>query len=400
MNNLPHNGYTSDPSLNTPNVLNSPIFTNFSPNNPSIDTPNLIGHPNMHIPNYIFTSGNQDFPNPNVNGNYPSVYQIQTSQLQNQNYEANHLPENTYKRKREDSDYNAPIKKKSLSVNIPQKNNTLKAKPIGQFQFDDGVMNNYNLKKNNIDEDYSDEDSEENSMDYDDEYKDIPERKWITVSDNPKNQFNWHVTSKTRSDPERITVPREMYSSLKYQIKTHIKCHDEVRKLYSCLIARCTVVDAEENYVEITKDGKVILDDTHEVALSVGDEGFTGQLKVQFTDCSYHHSSHEFCWQISFFDPKHLEAPLLVIRSGKFRVLARKPKSSKKKKNKGPKKVQGPPQQQQQQLPQPNNELTAFELFEKKLEELVKSTLHFKESEKRDALEMVNKKFGSMFPAN
>ena len=61
---------------------------------------------------------------------------------------------------------------------------------------------------------------------------------------------------------------------------------------------------------------------------------YEGNLKVKFTDVSYHHKKHGFCFQISYFYPQETN-PILVKRSRSFQVLARKPKQDKRDRKNG-----------------------------------------------------------------
>jgi hypothetical protein len=68
--------------------------------------------------------------------------------------------------------------------------------------------------------------------------------------------------------------------------------------------------------------------------LNAAEKEFVGKLKVQFTNVSYHREKKEYCWKVDLYSPNDLSKIILSIKSGSFRVYARKPNSSTTKKRK------------------------------------------------------------------
>uniref|UniRef100_A0A7S1KTF8 Uncharacterized protein n=1 Tax=Percolomonas cosmopolitus TaxID=63605 RepID=A0A7S1KTF8_9EUKA len=302
-------------------------------------------------------------------------------------------PSQNNKRKVPPAGTNLPAgkRKKPMTLKLPQKNNAIMAKKVTQHSATTAppsTTSTTTTKEMEAENESRDTGADDND----------PRRAWAIIEKHTPYNLQVHVCSKTRCDPETTIVPKQMFSSLKYQIKVIIKCDDVLRNEFSCLIARCTVVDAEDGYREILKDGSIILDDTPEVALSLTKDGFSGTLKVRFTDCSYHHNSHDFCWVLKFFAPKNLTTPLLVVRSGAYRVLARRPKSVTTKKPKKPNAKKDTTTKSsnkgknKKEKKRSEADLNPFAAFESKLDELVQSTKYFKEDEKRTAMELVSKK--------
>jgi len=58
---------------------------------------------------------------------------------------------------------------------------------------------------------------------------------------------------------------------------------------------------------------------------------YSALTKIQFTECSFHHSNRAFCWKISLFSPNDVNIPILTQISPSFKVFARKPSNFNKK---------------------------------------------------------------------
>mmetsp|Transcript_3133 Transcript_3133/g.4623 ORF Transcript_3133/g.4623 Transcript_3133/m.4623 type:complete len:474 (-) Transcript_3133:1147-2568(-) len=196
------------------------------------------------------------------------------------------------------------------------------------------------------------------------------------------SEFKFEITSKTRCEKATPTVDEKLYSSLKYVIATNIECPPHIQAGHECLIGKCTVVDTDDGDKEILKDDKVILNGQHDAAFSRTQKGFSGQHKVQFTDCGYHHNQHHFAWRISFCVPKDLNNPILVVQSAPFIVYARRPKREKSTKTSKKKATA----------------LNPFETFTKKLADLLTITKKMSTEEKKSALDMVMKQVKDIHP--
>jgi len=136
------------------------------------------------------------------------------------------------------------------------------------------------------------------------------------------------------------------------------------------ILARISVNDTTGSI----EKGTQLLKGLIECALTRGKNSeYEGTMKVQFSDCSYHHKKGDFCWQIDYFFPSDLENSILTLQSAPFKVFARKPT---KEKRKG----------------------STFDDFTSKLEELVKASKKLKSEEKRVALDLVSEKFTALDP--
>jgi hypothetical protein len=94
------------------------------------------------------------------------------------------------------------------------------------------------------------------------------------------------------------------------------------------------VIDSK-NFEEILKSNKPVIKGTVEGVLDNNNESiYTGKLKVQFTEVTYHREKKEFCFEVDLFSPKDLKNPFYTKRSSNFKVYARKPNSNEQKKSK------------------------------------------------------------------
>jgi hypothetical protein len=239
------------------------------------------------------------------------------------------------------------------------------------------------------------------------------ERAWRTVYTDPQyaNTIEVQITSKTRCEEPSYEVPEKMYSSLKYEIRQ--TATGSLISDIPFLLGRITVVDAS-NLQEIVKDKRTVLKGTVETALTKptantkskrmdtsADDEFRGVMKVQHTDCSYHHKKSDFCWQISYFVPSDLERPVLIKRSAAYKVYARKPNQGKKRKRADPKEEEEEeeePTSPVATLQTVTDAIGSFDDFSSRLDELVQCSKKLKPNEKRNALELVSTKLLQLDP--
>eukprot|EP01080_Neovahlkampfia_damariscottae_P010894 gene10894-3598_t len=142
------------------------------------------------------------------------------------------------------------------------------------------------------------------------------------------------ISCKTRTEAPQKIVPNRMYSSLKYELNLVLKNSSFVGNPLPFVICQISVVDPFTN-VEVIKNNQTVLKEkTDSVLNQLENKDYQGKLKVQFTNVSYHREKKEYCWKIKFFDPKDLNKVILSMKSGSFRVYARKPNTSVTKKRK------------------------------------------------------------------
>jgi hypothetical protein len=128
---------------------------------------------------------------------------------------------------------------------------------------------------------------------------------------------------------------------------------------------------------------------------------FRGTMKVQHTDCSYHHKKSDFNWQISYFVPSDLEHPVLIKRSASYKVYARKPNQGKKRKRTDPKDEEEEEEEEEIQstpLTAAPSTVDLFDDFSSRLDELVQCSKKLRPNEKRSALELVSTKLLQLDP--
>jgi hypothetical protein len=130
------------------------------------------------------------------------------------------------------------------------------------------------------------------------------------------------------------------------------------------------------------------------------EDEFRGTMKVQHTDCSYHHKKSDFCWQISYFVPSDLEHPVLIKRSAAYKVYARKPNQNKKRKRVDTKEEE---EDDEEEITSPVTTSSidmsgSFDDFSSRLDALVQCSKKLKPNEKRNALELVSTKLLQLDP--
>ena len=127
-------------------------------------------------------------------------------------------------------------------------------------------------------------------------------------------------------------VESELYSSIKYEMRHEIKNFPLLNEFSEQqLFCRIQIIHPD-NKTEVLKNGKTILTGVIEsnVSRNVFEAVSTTNMKIKFTDCSYHHGNCSFAFRVSYFIESDLENPILVLESAAFKVLARKPSKNKK----------------------------------------------------------------------
>lgn len=162
-----------------------------------------------------------------------------------------------------------------------------------------------------------------------------PNRKWILAFNDAQlgaSDLSLVVSMKIRGEEAKHTVSDKLYSSHKYNI-TQTFSGTTLPKLYPVLVARLSIIDPATQ-TEFLKNNKPIVKGTYEAAVTMGSgktaNSMQGTMKIQFTDCSYHHDRKYFAFRIAYFDPSKIHSgtapvPLFTITSPPFRVYARKP---------------------------------------------------------------------------
>ena len=126
-----------------------------------------------------------------------------------------------------------------------------------------------------------------------------------------------------------------LYQPFRYQLKHQLasgffSAHTTVQSV----LARVHIVDAENLDTQILKRGRPILSagaELHAIVrqgaaeVSASDAEFSGELRVLFNDCSFHHSNRHFVLQVRYFLNAQMDTPFLVLVSPPFRVMARPP---------------------------------------------------------------------------
>ncbi|KAF0982615.1 hypothetical protein FDP41_011545 [Naegleria fowleri] len=157
----------------------------------------------------------------------------------------------------------------------------------------------------------------------------------------PLNDVVVRVTMKIRGEEARNYVPEKLYSSHKYVIMHEISGKSLVEK-YPLIVSKIHVINpaTREELKNSKNSSKLCLMGTMETALtklagsngkktketsSSSEDVVKGQMKVQFTDVSYHHEKGHFGFIIHYFNPANLETPLFSLIAPPFNVFARKP---------------------------------------------------------------------------
>jgi hypothetical protein len=187
-------------------------------------------------------------------------------------------------------------------------------------------------------------------------------RAWLLAHAPDDFDLNIIITTHTRSKEPKDTLEEKMFSSLKYE-QYHSLTSSSLTSRIPILMAKISCQDVRGNI-------KDILAGSLEQPLSKKDDHFEGNFKFHFTDLSCHHKdSSEFYIRIDYFQPSDLVNPIIVVVSPPFQVFARR---SPKKKRKN------------------------FDVFESRLEDLVKCGKKLNEDERREALAMISEKLFGM----
>ena len=166
----------------------------------------------------------------------------------------------------------------------------------------------------------------------------VPPRRQQSSSESEFNDVIVRVTMKIRGEEAKNFVPSKLYSSHKYVIMHEILGKSLIEK-YPLIVSRIHVINpsTREELKNSKNPNKLCLMGTMETALTkttVGgkkskdtseSEVVKGQMKVQFSDVSYHHEKGHFGFIINYFNPANLEDPLFSLVAPPFSVFARKP---------------------------------------------------------------------------
>jgi hypothetical protein len=162
------------------------------------------------------------------------------------------------------------------------------------------------------------------------------ERKWEVVEINSKIKLkSMQILTKTRNKNSITTCDEKMYSSIKYEINQKINLETEIPFIYG----RISVIDYSNGNKLYEVSGE------SEINLKKNNDGYyEGRNKIQHNNISAHFKNTELlCWELRYYDPKHLTIPILIIRSPPFLgkktkiynvVFARRPTKKIEKKNK------------------------------------------------------------------
>jgi hypothetical protein len=129
------------------------------------------------------------------------------------------------------------------------------------------------------------------------------------------------IAIKTRNDEfARGTVPKQIFSSLKYEIQFNVTpgTIDSKSPIYLGKIQLCD----SQTWEQVLEDTSTINGNT-EGTLTPGTDGssFSWKTKLQFKDLDY---SRDYAFQFCLYVPGDLQRPILVMRSPDFNVLARR----------------------------------------------------------------------------
>jgi hypothetical protein len=144
-------------------------------------------------------------------------------------------------------------------------------------------------------------------------------------------KFDVRITMKIRGEEACQYVPEKLYSSHKYVIQHELEVGSKMQVKYPLLVSKIKVVNpATKEEITNSKNSKEIVQGVIEAALTLHSNKASqailqGQMKVQFTDVSYHHEKGHFAMIISYYDPANLDHALFNVVSPEFRVYARKP---------------------------------------------------------------------------
>lgn len=179
-------------------------------------------------------------------------------------------------------------------------------------------------------------------------------KNWILYSGPEDTSFK--ILTKTRSEDFKETIDNKLFSSLKYE-QQHV-VYSNILKT-PLLLCKITIEDTNGNI-------KNILSGQTQGAITKVEDKYIGSFKFQFTDVSCHHKeSLDFHFKIEYFIPNNLLNPLIILTSPSFQVFARRPPKKKRK---------------------------HFDVFESRLEELIKCGKKLNNDERKEALTMVAEK--------
>eukprot|EP01027_Heterolobosea_sp_BB2_P010624 GEZU01015566.1.p1 GENE.GEZU01015566.1~~GEZU01015566.1.p1 ORF type:complete len:337 (-),score=118.33 GEZU01015566.1:2756-3766(-) len=151
------------------------------------------------------------------------------------------------------------------------------------------------------------------------------ERNWTVVkSETSIGEADCTIVIKSRKDSETIVPDETLYNSIKYQV-----VHTVTAPINSPFImVGATVVDPESDE-EVLKLGKKIVSGNvdHFVLSRVADNKFEGEMRLQFTDVSYHHGNKPFALKVSYYSDAvdGGARPFLTKVSPSFMIRARRP---------------------------------------------------------------------------
>jgi hypothetical protein len=99
------------------------------------------------------------------------------------------------------------------------------------------------------------------------------------------------------------------------------------------LLVRIECYDFATNELILNQDGEPIITGTLDcgVTRNEEDQSFESQMKIQFTEVSFHYDNKNFCLKISYFRNDDLVNPIMVLASPSYKVYARKPTLEKRK---------------------------------------------------------------------
>jgi hypothetical protein len=164
-------------------------------------------------------------------------------------------------------------------------------------------------------------------------------RLWKITDVNPELQsylgdekFDVKITMKIRGEEACQYVPDKLYSSHKYVLHQELEVGHRMRSKYPLLVSKIKVIHpvTKEEITNSKTPSKEIVKGDLETALTLhnaksGAHLLQGQMKVQFTDVSYHHDKGVFAMVLRYFDPTNLDNILFAVSSPEFKVYARKP---------------------------------------------------------------------------
>lgn len=167
---------------------------------------------------------------------------------------------------------------------------------------------------------------------------------------------SFKILTRTRGEDFKEGIDSKLYSSLKYE---QHQCLESSFLKVPLLLCKLSCQDSNGNI-------KNILSGQTQGAITRKDDKYEGSFKFQFTDVSCHHKdSLDFHLKLEYFIPNNLLNPIIILISPNFQVFARRPPKKKRK---------------------------HFDVFETRLEELIKCGKKLNNDERKEALNMVAEK--------